>query len=108
MLRLLAFALFSLTVTACQRDWDSLQKRIHQHRSPHVKRAEVDYPPTLSEIETILANSFDNRSLSDWSYYYTHGDHLGSHNKSMAEWTAEKWREAGLDSYLAEYLIYGV
>ncbi|KAK7707274.1 hypothetical protein SLS63_013791 [Diaporthe eres] len=60
----------------------------------------------MSQTETILINSFDNKSLSDWSYYYTHGDHLGSHNKSMAEWTAQKWRHAGFDAWLAEYPIW--
>jgi N-acetylated-alpha-linked acidic dipeptidase len=101
------FMLGALTY-ACQRDWDALHRRIHQHRSfnNHAKRAVVEYPPALSEVETILVNSFDNKSISDWSYYYTHGDHLGSHNKSMAEWTAQKWRDAGFDAYLAEYPIW--
>jgi N-acetylated-alpha-linked acidic dipeptidase len=93
---------------ACQRDWDALDRRIHRHHSfnNHAKRAAVDYPPALSNVENILVNSFDNKSISDWSYYYTHGDHLGSHNKSMAEWTAQKWRDAGFDAYLAEYPIW--
>jgi len=93
---------------ACQRDWDLLHHRMHQHRAlnNHARRATVDFPPALSEVETILVNSFDNTSISDWSYYYTHGDHLGSHNKSMAEWTAQKWRDAGFDAYLAEYPIW--
>ncbi|KAF2654298.1 Zn-dependent exopeptidase [Lophiostoma macrostomum CBS 122681] len=98
----------SALVYACQRDWDTLYRRIHQHRaqSKHAKRAEVEYPPALAEIESILVNSFDNKSISDWSYYYTHGDHLGGHNKTMAEWTAQKWRDAGIDAHLAEYPIW--
>jgi N-acetylated-alpha-linked acidic dipeptidase len=98
----------SALVYACQRDWDTLHRRIHQNRaqSKHAKRAEVEYPPALSEIESILVNSFDNKSISDWAYYYTHGDHLGGHNKSMAEWTAQKWRDAGIDAQLAEYPIW--
>ena len=92
---------------ACQRDWDALHRRAHFHaHSNHAKRAAVEYPPTLTEFESILVNSFDNKSISDWSYYYTHGDHLGSHNKTMAEWTAQKWRDAGFDAHLAEYPIY--
>jgi N-acetylated-alpha-linked acidic dipeptidase len=109
MARLLSFLVLLVALTyACQRDWDALDRRIHQHRSlnNHAKRSTVDYPPALSDIETILVNSFDNKSISDWSYYYTHGDHLGSHNKSMAEWTAQKWRDAGFDAYLAEYPIW--
>ncbi|CAI6342519.1 unnamed protein product [Periconia digitata] len=94
---------------ACQRDWDALETRIHTHHTTpnrHAKRAPVAYPPTLSDVESILVNSFDNKSISDWSYYYTHGDHLGSHNKSMAEWTAQKWRDAGFDAYLEEFPIW--
>lgn len=93
---------------ACQRDWDQLHRRIQQHHAhiKHAKRAEVEYPPALTETETILVNSFDRKSLSDWSYYYTHGDHLGSHNKSMAEWTVQKWKDAGLDAWLEEYPIW--
>ena len=103
-----SFVLLGALAYACQRDWDALHRRIHQHQAhnKHSKRAEVEYPPALTETETILVNSFDNKSLSDWSYYYTHGDHLGSHNKSMAEWTAQKWKDAGLDAWLAEYPIW--
>ncbi|KAH7130248.1 hypothetical protein B0J11DRAFT_429498 [Dendryphion nanum] len=103
-----SFLLLGAFTYACQRDWDALHRRIHQHaaRNKHAKRAEVQYPPALSDVESILVNSFDNKSISDWSYYYTHGDHLGSHNKTMAEWTAQKWREAGFDAYLAEIPIY--
>ena len=94
---------------ACQRDWDAVHRRAHSSshvQSKHSKRSEVVYPPVLSETESILVNSFDNTSISTWSYYYTHGDHLGSHNKTMAEWTAQKWRDAGFDAHLAEYPIF--
>jgi N-acetylated-alpha-linked acidic dipeptidase len=103
-----SIVLLAALAYGCQRDWDTLHRRIHQHsaHNNHAKRAVVEYPPTLSDIEYVLVNSFDNKSISDWSYYYTHGDHLGSHNKSMAEWTAQKWRDAGFDAYLAEYPIY--
>lgn len=105
---LTSFVLLGSLAYACQRDWDALHRRIHQHQThnKHAKRAEVDFPPALTETETVLVNSFENKSLSDWSYYYTHGDHLGSHNKSMAEWTAQKWKDAGFDSWLAEYPIW--
>lgn len=93
---------------ACQKDWDALARRSHHHQehNRHAKRAEVEYPPRLSEVESILVNSFENTSISEWSYYYTHGDHLGSHNKSMAEWTAQKWKDAGLDAWLEEFPIW--
>ncbi|KAF2748525.1 glutamate carboxypeptidase 2 [Sporormia fimetaria CBS 119925] len=106
MIRAITPVLFLSVLTyACQRDWNALHTRLHNH-SPLHKRQSISYPPLLTETETILVNSFDNRSISDWSHYYTHGDHLGSHNKSQAEWTAQKWREAGLTAYLAEYPIY--
>ena len=103
-----SIVLLSALAYACQRDWDALHRRIHQHASynRHAKRSVVTYPPSLSETESILVNSFDNKSISDWSYYYTHGDHLGSHNKSMAEWTRQKFEDAGFDSWLAEYPIW--
>jgi N-acetylated-alpha-linked acidic dipeptidase len=94
---------------ACQRDWDAVHRRAHSSshvQSKHSKRSEVAYPPVLTETESILVNAFDNTSISTWSYYYTHGDHLGSHNKTMAEWTAQKWLDAGFDAHLAEYPIY--
>lgn len=109
MLRILSsLVLLGALAYACQRDWDALHRRMHQHRAHnrHAKRAEVEYPPTLTETESILVNSFDNKSISDWSYYYTHGDHLGSHNKTMAEWTAQKWRDAGFDAWLEEFPIW--
>jgi N-acetylated-alpha-linked acidic dipeptidase len=94
---------------ACQRDWAALDRRIqHQHNTHnrHSKRADVAYPPSLTEVESILVNSFDNKSISDWSYYYTHGDHLGSHNKTMAEWTQQKWQDAGFDARIEEFPIW--
>jgi N-acetylated-alpha-linked acidic dipeptidase len=103
-----SFILLSAFAYACQRDWDALHKRIHHNRSPLTKRADnSSYPPTLTDHENLLLNSFENTTLSTWSHYYTHGDHLGSHNKSMAEWTMQKWLDAGFDdAHLAEYPIY--
>ena len=102
------FILLGNLAYACQTDWDALSQRSYhyQKHNRHAKRTEVEYPPTLSETESILVNSFDNKSISDWSYYYTHGDHLGSHNKSMAEWTAQKWRDAGFDAWLEDFPIW--
>ncbi|KAF1972706.1 glutamate carboxypeptidase 2 [Bimuria novae-zelandiae CBS 107.79] len=92
---------------ACQKDWDALARRSHhQVHNRHAKRAEVMYSPSLSEIESILINSFENKSISDWSYYYTHGDHLGSHNKSMADRTVQKWKDTGLDAWIEEFPIW--
>ncbi|KAI0594607.1 peptidase family M28 [Biscogniauxia sp. FL1348] len=94
-------------IYACQRDWEGLHKRIHKHKSHfHAKRSVVEFPPTLSETELILVNSFDSKSIDSWSYYYTHGDHLGGHNRTMAEWTMEHWSEAGFNASIEEYWIW--
>jgi N-acetylated-alpha-linked acidic dipeptidase len=91
-------------IHACQRDWDGLHRRISKHAGhSHAKRQEVEYPPVLTEVESILVNSLDSRSLDSWSYYYTHGDHLGGHNRSMAEWTMDQWSAAGFDARIEEY-----
>lgn len=104
----LVLPLLPLTL-ACQRDWSSLHARIAHNAAsnPFSKRSSPVYPPPLTDIESQLLNSFDSTSLSSWSSYYTHGDHLGSHNISMAEWTAEKWKQAGLDEVkIVEYPIW--
>lgn len=103
----LATAVLASSVTACQRDWEALNRRIVNHEGhSHTKRDVVAFPPVLTEVESILVNSFDNKSLNEWSHYYTHGDHLGGHNKTMADWTAEKFRSAGMTASLAEFWIW--
>ncbi|KAL5385663.1 hypothetical protein PMIN06_004956 [Paraphaeosphaeria minitans] len=103
-----AIVFFGDLADACQKNCDALARCSHHHQeyNRRAKRAEVEYPPSLSETESVLVNSFDNKSISEWSYYYTHGDHLGGHNKSMAQWTAQKWRHAGFDSWLEEFPIW--
>lgn len=32
-----------------------------------------------------------------------HGEHLAGHNKTMAQWTADRWAEFGLTSRLDQY-----
>ncbi|EXJ79078.1 hypothetical protein A1O3_08579 [Capronia epimyces CBS 606.96] len=87
-----------------------------QHEHPHStvfnphralwKRQEAAFPPTLDQNEAILANSFDNASLETWSYYYTHGLHLAGTNKTIAQWTADRWNEFGFSAKLVEYYTY--
>lgn len=94
------FLLAAIGVEACQRE-----RVFKQHAHGHIKR-QVDnatFPPALDPNEQILINSFDNTSISTWSYYYTHGDHIAGRNKSMAQWTADKWAEYGFTSRLDEY-----
>jgi N-acetylated-alpha-linked acidic dipeptidase len=85
---------------ACQRE-----RVFKRHAHGHIKRQAVNatFPPVLDANEQILINSFDNTSISTWSYYYTHGDHIAGRNESMAQWTADKWAEYGFTSRLDEY-----
>ena len=99
----LLLALVPSSVLACQRDWGALTKRIARASGhPHEKRQEVEFPPILTETESILVNSFDSKELDSWSYYYTHGDHLGGHNRTMAEWTMEQWASSGWNARIEE------
>lgn len=106
----IVIAVVATGVYACQRDWAALHKRIDNHRQHdqgHKKRdLAVEYPPSLTEHESILVNSFDSKDLDSWSYYYTHGDHLGTHNRSMAEWTKDRWADSGWDAHVEEYWIW--
>jgi len=61
---------------------------------------------TLAEQEAIITESISNTTIAQWSYYYTHGRHLAGTNKSMAEWTRDKWIEYGIPSHLVEYEVY--
>lgn len=95
--------LTSVFVDACTRDY--LHRRSF---NPHniVKRA-AEFPPVLdNDQEIILVNSFDNTTISEWSYYYTHGLHLAGTNESMAQWTADRWTEFGIPSSVVPYWVY--
>ncbi|EFQ85439.1 hypothetical protein PTT_19605 [Pyrenophora teres f. teres 0-1] len=85
---------------ACQRE-----RALQQHLHKHIKRQST-FPPALTPDEEVLLNSFDTASISDWSYYYTHGAHFAGRNKTMAEWTAAKWSEYGFTSRLDEYYVF--
>ncbi|KAH8205263.1 hypothetical protein TruAng_000510 [Truncatella angustata] len=51
----------------------------------------------------MLVGSVSNTALDQWSYYYTHGAHLAGRNLSMAQWTADRWAESGLNSTIVAY-----
>lgn len=91
------FILAAIGAEACQRE-----RAFKQHALGHVKR-QASFPPVLEANEQILMNSFDNASISTWSYYYTHGDHIAGRNETMAQWTADKWASYGFTSRLDEY-----
>ncbi|KAF1852144.1 N-acetylated-alpha-linked acidic dipeptidase-like protein 2 [Cucurbitaria berberidis CBS 394.84] len=95
--------LAAIGAQACQRDRAS-----RSHSQPFVKRqtSNATFPPVLDANEQILIDSFDNTSISTWSYYYTHGDHIAGRNKTIAQWTADKWTEYGFTSRLDEYYVF--
>ncbi|KAF2258650.1 N-acetylated-alpha-linked acidic dipeptidase-like protein 2 [Lojkania enalia] len=101
-MKLIVVLIAAIGAQACQRE-----RTFKTHHS-HVKRqvSNVTFPPVLNSDEQILVNSFDNTSISTWSYYYTHGDHVAGRNRSMAQWTADRWAENGFTSRLDEYYVY--
>ncbi|KAI4911044.1 hypothetical protein J4E90_007301 [Alternaria incomplexa] len=99
-MRTALLALAAIGAQACQRE-----RAFFHHPHKHVKRQSV-FPPALTPNEEILLNSFDSVSISEWSYYYTHGQHLAGQNESMAQWTADKWSEYGFTSRLDEYYVF--
>lgn len=90
-------------VAACQREL--LHETIFDPHPALAKRQEAAFPPLLEPNEAILSNSFDTASLETWSYYYTHGLHIAGTNKSMAQWTADRWNEFGFTAGLAPYCM---
>lgn len=91
------FLLAAIGAEACQRE-----RAFKSHAHSHIKR-QSSFPPVLDANEQILINSFDNTSIAEWSYYYTHGDHIAGRNESMAQWTADKWSSYGFTSRLDDY-----
>ncbi|GAP86901.1 putative glutamate carboxypeptidase [Rosellinia necatrix] len=60
----------------------------------------------LSPEEQILVDSVSNVTISEWSYYYTHGYHVAGKNLTMAEWTADRWREGGWNASIVAYNVF--
>ncbi|KAI5359143.1 Putative PA domain, transferrin receptor-like, dimerization domain, peptidase M28 [Septoria linicola] len=98
----LAVALTALALLpishACLRE-----REFHNHG---LKKRSVTPRAELSADEQFIVDSFDSNSISDWSYYYTHGNHIGGKNESQAQWTADRWAEAGLTTRLDNYHVY--
>ncbi|PNS19551.1 hypothetical protein CAC42_7395 [Sphaceloma murrayae] len=82
----------------------------HKHEfMPHrmlAKRQETVFPPALTSDESTLISAIDNTTIEGWSYYYTHGRHLAGENRTMAQWTADRWAENGFESRLDEYITF--
>ncbi|KAI0191666.1 glutamate carboxypeptidase II [Xylaria flabelliformis] len=88
-------------VTLCQ----ACARERHFHTPGLAKRQSTPLSP-LSQEEQILVDSVSNVSISDWSYYYTHGYHVAGKNMSMAEWTADRWRENHWNASVVAYNVF--
>ncbi|KAI1737237.1 N-acetylated-alpha-linked acidic dipeptidase-like protein 2 [Xylaria scruposa] len=88
-------------VTLCQ----ACARERHFHTSGLAKRQSTPLSP-LSQEEQILVDSVSNVSISEWSYYYTHGYHVAGKNMSMAEWTADRWRENHWNASVVAYNVF--
>jgi N-acetylated-alpha-linked acidic dipeptidase len=66
------FLLAAIGAQACQRE-----RLFVHHRHALVKRQSNNstFPPILDANEKILLDSFDNTSISTWSYYYSTLNH---------------------------------
>ncbi|KAK5167006.1 uncharacterized protein LTR77_007735 [Saxophila tyrrhenica] len=96
---LLIAGLLATGLEACQR------KRTFNHHDGKAKRTLTPRAP-LSADESLIISSFDANSIDDWSYYYTHGLHLAGTNRSQAQWTADRWSEAGFNTRLDTYNVF--
>lgn len=94
---------FATGVSACARDFTTPKR--HTHRQPITKR-NTEFPPVLTDRETLLANAFDNVTIDEWSYYYGHQNKLAGLGHEAAQWTADRWSENGFQSRLEEYHVY--
>ena len=96
----LLWALLANSLDACQR------ARKHVHSKPAHKRAITPRAP-LTADEQLIISSFDNNSISDWAYYYTHRVHIAGEDVDEAQWTADRFEEAGIPySFLSRYNVF--
>ncbi|KAK9461446.1 uncharacterized protein V1516DRAFT_664602 [Lipomyces oligophaga] len=61
------------------------------------------YKMSLFDLERLLFRVPDAEHVRQWSEYYTSGVHLAGTNESMAQWTAEKFKEYGIKSEVVTY-----
>ncbi|KAF1940486.1 N-acetylated-alpha-linked acidic dipeptidase 2 [Clathrospora elynae] len=101
-MRLTALLLTAVTVYACDKEYH------FRHHDRHLQRRDTSpvFPPLLSQNEQILVNSFQNKSISEWSYYYTHKRNVAGESNAVPKWTAERWAEQGFRTRLDSYHVY--
>ena len=87
MLRFLLSLSLATLAFACLREFNQAPK--HTHRKRNIRR-QADFPPVLTDQETILVNSFDNNTIDQWAYYYTHENKLAGLGRAAAQWTVRQ------------------
>ncbi|KAI2629895.1 glutamate carboxypeptidase [Hypoxylon sp. NC1633] len=70
-----------------------------------VRKQDTPLSP-LNPEETVLVDAISNTTISEWSHYYTHGAHLAGKNLTMAQWTADRWKENGWNTSIASYDVF--
>lgn len=113
---LTALLMCATSVSACQNERHSnraLGKRQITRQSTFGEDsffAVVSAPRTaqsqLNPEESVLVESISNTTLDEWSYYYTHGNHIAGKNRTQAQWTADKFTEYGLNSSIVTYNVF--
>ncbi|KAJ2906419.1 hypothetical protein MKZ38_001779 [Zalerion maritima] len=61
---------------------------------------------TEAELREMLIGIPSSKKAAQWSKHYTSGPHLAGTNRSLAEWTADKWEEFGIKSDIVAYDVY--
>ncbi|KAI0972713.1 N-acetylated-alpha-linked acidic dipeptidase-like protein 2 [Xylaria arbuscula] len=75
-------------------------------RGSGLAKRQVTPLSALNPEEKIIVDSVSNISISGWSYYYTHGYHVAGTNMTMADWTADRFRENGWNASVVSYNVY--
>ncbi|KAI0130263.1 glutamate carboxypeptidase [Xylariales sp. AK1849] len=94
-------ALLVTSATACQHE----RREHRQHAKRQSPNPQTPLTP-LTPYENTLVDSVSTTTLDEWSYYYTHGAHLAGRNESMAQWTADRWAESGLNTTIVSYDVF--
>jgi N-acetylated-alpha-linked acidic dipeptidase len=84
---------------------EACQRQRHFHNVDHRKRS-ITPRQALTDDEALIISTFDAKEISDWSYYYTHGAHVAGTNRSQAQWTADRFSEAGWVSRIDTYNVF--
>lgn len=103
-------ALLFSAAFACLNDRHASPRVVKRQDSRQIPLKLEDSPDgpglSLNSDERTLVESISNTTLSGWSYYYTHGDHVAGRNRTMAQWTADRFAESGINSSVVSYNVY--